>query len=125
MGQRTYAEALRLAGELLRAGWPVIVDGAFRTPAERDEARALARRLGVPHVVLWCQAPREVIAERLRRRARDRHEVSDGRLELLEQHWTHYEADRLESDLLEIDTTLSTDVQMERAGALLPALHHR
>ena len=35
MGRRTYVEAARLADELLRAGWPVIVDGSFSHAAER------------------------------------------------------------------------------------------
>jgi len=37
-----YVEAVRLAGGLLRAGWPVIVNGSFSQAAERAEARAVA-----------------------------------------------------------------------------------
>ena len=124
MGEQTYAEALRLAADMLAAGWPVVVDGSFSHARERDEARALARRVGVPPVVLWCQAPREVIAERLRRRADDRREVSDGRVELLAQHWSQYETDQDRSDVLAIDTTKPIDAELERAADLLPPLHH-
>jgi uncharacterized protein len=123
MGEQTYAEALRLAADMLAAGWPVVVDGSFSHARERDEARALAGRMGVPHVALRCQAPREIIADRLRRRARDRHEVSDGRVELLAQHLSQYEADD-GPDVLGIDTTKPIDAELERGGALLPPLHH-
>ena len=45
MGRRTYVGAARLADELLRAGWPVIVDGSFSHAAELE-----ALELGQPHV---------------------------------------------------------------------------
>ena len=46
MGRRTYVEAALLADELLRAGWPVVVDGRFSHAAERSAAMAL--RLDAP-----------------------------------------------------------------------------
>ena len=76
---RTYVEAVRLADEPLRAGWPVIVDGSFSHAVERAEARAVADRHGLPFAVLWCDAPDEALVKRLRSRSEDRHEVSDGR----------------------------------------------
>jgi len=105
MGRRTYAEALRLAGELLRAGWPVIADGAFSHAAERVEARAVADRHRAPFTVLWCDAPDEVLVERLRRRSGDRHEVSDGREELLAPHRARYETPAAEPGVIRLDTT--------------------
>ena len=65
MSRRTYAEALRLAGDLLRAGWPVIADGAFSHAAERVEARAVADR-HAPFTVL-CATRRTILVEGLRR----------------------------------------------------------
>ena len=105
MGRRTYAETLRLAGELLRAGWPVIADGAFSDAAERAEARAVAGRHGAPFTVLWCDASDEVLVERLRRRSEDRHEVSDGREELLAQHRARYETPAAEPGVIRVDTS--------------------
>src|SRR4029453_19076275 len=46
IGRQTYAEALRLAGGLLKAGWSVVIDGTFSTAAERQRERELANRLG-------------------------------------------------------------------------------
>jgi len=105
MGQRTYAEALRLAGELLRAGWPVIVDGAFSRAEERAEARAVAGRARVAFGILWCDAPDEVLGGRLRERSRDRHEVSDGREELLASHRARYEPPTSEPGVIRLDTS--------------------
>jgi hypothetical protein len=42
MTERTYAECLRVADELLRAGWSVILDGVFGRRAEREAFRARA-----------------------------------------------------------------------------------
>ena len=95
----------RLADELLRAGWPVIVDGAFSHAAERAEARAVADRHHVPFAVLWCDAPDEVLVERLGARTEDRHEVSDGREELLAQHRARYETPAAEPGMIRLDTT--------------------
>ncbi len=105
MGRRTYVEAARLADELLRAGWPVIVDGSFSHAAERAEARAVADRHGVPFAVLWCDAPDEALVERLRSRSEDRHEVSDGREELLAEHRARYESPARELGVVRLDTS--------------------
>lgn len=105
MSRRTYCEALRLAEELLRAGWPVILDGSFSRAEERDGARAVAARADVRCSVLWCDAPDAVLAERLRRRARSADEVSDGREELLAEHRARYDPPEGESDVIRVDTS--------------------
>jgi predicted kinase len=105
MGRRAYGEAVRLTGELLGSGWPVIVDGSFSHRAERAEARAVADRHGVPFSVLWCDAPDPVLAERLRARDEDRHEVSDGREELLASHREAYETPAGEPGVIRLDTS--------------------
>jgi hypothetical protein len=109
MGRRTYVEAARLAGELLGAGWPVIVDGSFSRVAERTAARALADRHGLPFAVLWCDAPDDVLAERLRSRSEDQHEVSDGREELLAEHRARYVSPAGEPHVIRLDTTSGAD----------------
>jgi len=104
MGRRTYAEAFRVAEEVLAAGWPVLLDGSFSNATERRGAQEMADRLVVPHTVLWCDAPDEVVAGRLRRRADDRHEVSDGREELLSRHRSRYEPPAGEPGVVRVDT---------------------
>lgn len=119
MGARTYAEATRLADELLRAGWPVIVDGSFSRAAERAETRAVAERHGVPCTVLWCDAPDPVLVKRLRARSEDRHEVSDGREELLAEHRSRYEPPTHEPDVIRLDTSAAEGVVDEELGRRL------
>jgi len=108
MGARTYAEAFRLARELLGAGWTVIVDGSFSRAAERDAARQLATDAGVLFRVLACDAPESVLAERLEQRAQDTAEVSDGRAELLAEHRRRYERPARARDVLTVDTSRDT-----------------
>ena len=109
MTRRTYEAALRVAGRLLAAGWPVLVDGTFSSAGQRAEAREVAKRLGVPFAALWCDAPDPVIADRLRRRAEDPSEVSDAGVELLPRHRAQYAAPAQEPDVIRIDTTLSAE----------------
>jgi hypothetical protein len=115
MSRRTYAEALRLAGDPLHAGWPVIIDGAFSQSAERVEARAVADHHRVPFTVLWCDAPDGVLVERLRGRSQDPHEVSDGREELLALHRARYETPAAEPGLIRLDTTGDSGRAVEAA----------
>jgi uncharacterized protein len=109
MARRTYAETLTLATKILDAGWPVHLDGAFASVAQRSQARAAARQAGVPFGVIWCDAPDPVLAERLRRRARDPREVSDAGPDLLSQHRAHYEPPVGEANVVRIDTTAGVD----------------
>jgi len=121
MTERTYAEALRLARELLRAGWNVIVDGSFSRAIERDGARALARELNVPFRVLWCDAPDSRVVEHLRQRASDPREVSDGREQLLADHRRRYETPEREPDAVRLDTARDPSAAVTRAREALGA----
>ncbi|MEJ8837302.1 bifunctional aminoglycoside phosphotransferase/ATP-binding protein [Ramlibacter sp. AN1133] len=80
---QTYARLLTLAGPLLAAGWPVVLDAAFLRRAERDEARALARTWDVPLEIVDCEAPLEVLRDRLRARVDDPSEADLSVLERL------------------------------------------
>ena len=104
MSRRTYAEALRLADELLRARWPVIIDGTFSHAEERAQARALAGRHGVPFTALWCDAPDAVLVPRLRARAAEGSDVSDGREELLAPQRARYESPADEPGVVAVDS---------------------
>lgn len=115
MGERTYEETLRLADQLLAARWPVVVDGSFSSAKERRRARELAERRGLRGLTLWCDAPDDVLARRLHQRATDRHEVSDGRVDLLASHRAQYEPPRSEPDVVEIDTSDEAPAGLERA----------
>jgi predicted kinase len=119
MNERTYAEALRIARDLLRAGWNVIVDGAFPRAADRERAGATAREAGVPFTVLWCDPPDDALADRLRARAGDAAEVSDGRVELLADHRRSYESPANEPGTIRLDTSGEAAALLARAREAL------
>jgi aminoglycoside phosphotransferase family enzyme/predicted kinase len=79
--ERTYAECLRRAEELLFEGQRVIVDASFREDASRAAFLEAARRWRVPCQFLVCQAAPQAIRARLAARTRD---VSDA-------DWTVYQ----------------------------------
>ncbi len=84
MSERTYSRLSELAELLIRAGYPVIVDGAFLGRRRRDEFRDIAGRLQVPCVILDYQAPGDVLRERVRERAEREDDASDAGLQVLE-----------------------------------------
>jgi aminoglycoside phosphotransferase family enzyme/predicted kinase len=99
MTGRTYAACLEVAAALLDAGWSVILDGVFGRRAERDAARALARRRGIPLRVVWCEAPEAVLRQRLRARRAAGRDLSDAGEEVLDLQLRHYEPPAGEADV--------------------------
>ncbi len=90
--ERTYAAMLERAAPLLRAGHSVVLDGCFIRRSQRRAARKLARRLGVPFLLLECRTSEEVIRERLEHRVRKNGGVSDGRWEIYNGQLAEFEA---------------------------------
>jgi len=90
VSERIYAEVLRRAACVLGSGRPVIVDGSFRTRAQRGQARLLARELGVPFFFVECRATPEECRARLRHRA-EQANVSDARVGLFNEFARHFE----------------------------------
>jgi len=78
--QATYERLLLLAGEMLQAGYSVIVDATFLKRAQREPFRQLAKRLGVGFVLLDLIAPPELLRQRLSQRQGD---ASDADLAVL------------------------------------------
>ncbi len=81
---RTYDRLFTLARELLRAGYPTILDAAFLRSDERRQAHAVARELGVPFAILHCEAPPALLRERLLARRGDASEADVAVLERLQ-----------------------------------------
>lgn len=81
---RTYGQLLATARLALQAGYPVVLDAAFLRRAERDQAHALARELGLPFFILACDAPLPVLRERLLARKGDASEADLAVLERLQ-----------------------------------------
>jgi len=85
---RTYARLREVAGKLLAAGWPVIVDAAFLRRDERMDFQALAAGLGVDFGILACEAP---VAELRRRLLERRGDASEATVEVLERQLAWFE----------------------------------
>jgi len=81
----TYGSLLSRARRLLADGWTVLVDAAFLRAAERAEFAALAQSAGVPFHVLACEAPVEVLRERITERQTRGVDASEATVEVLEK----------------------------------------
>lgn len=75
--RRTYARLAELAGAILDAGWPVIVDAAFALREQRETLRHEALVRGVPCLIVVCEAPQALLRERLRTRQAAARDASD------------------------------------------------
>jgi predicted kinase len=105
--EAVYDELWRLADIVLSSGRPIVLDASFRTAATRDAARRLAKRHGVPFLLVECSAPRELIVERLARREGLAAHESDARADLLDEFERRFErVDELPStEHLRLDTS--------------------
>jgi uncharacterized protein len=65
----TYERIANLAGQVLRGGYPVLVDAAFLERAQRQRFRSLARALNVSFAILHAQAKDTTMERRLALRA--------------------------------------------------------
>jgi predicted kinase len=122
MTERTYAAMLERAEELLIAGHSVVLDGCFIKRAQRKGAVELARRLGVPLLLLECRTSEEVIRERLERRARKNGTVSDGRWEIYSGQLAEFEPpDEIAGDeRVVLDRSKPVDELLHELAAVLP-----
>ena len=83
-GLRTYERLAELARQVIDAGFPAIVDAAFLKRAERDRFKDLADKLGVPCVVLHCEASVDVLRARLDKRQAHGNDPSEAGIDVLE-----------------------------------------
>ncbi|HSN53599.1 MAG TPA: AAA family ATPase [Candidatus Sulfomarinibacteraceae bacterium] len=90
MNARTYAEVCDRAENLLWAGFPVVVDGAFKRRSERLPVIEAARRTGAR--LLFLETTCSPDEQRQRLEGRQRHDTrSDGRVELMDRQRDDFE----------------------------------
>ena len=82
--QRTYRHLAGLAGRLLDASWPVIVDATFTARWQRDLLRETARARGVIFRILDFPVPVATLRERILQRSRAGHDASEADLAVLQ-----------------------------------------
>ena len=87
----TYARLAALAGEILAAGYPAVVDAAFLRRDWRLLFREFARERGAPFVLVACAAPEATLRERILRREREGSDASEAGIAVLERQLANVE----------------------------------
>jgi hypothetical protein len=119
MNQRTYDEVAQRAENMLMAGFPVVVDGAYKSVEDRQPLLDAAERAGAK--VLFLQTVCSEEEQHRRLTDRQRHDTrSDGRVELMEQQRHDFEPPP-EGDprFARVDTSGAVEHTRERVDALL------
>ncbi len=80
----TYQRLNELAVDILRAGYPVVLDATFLKQEQRAAAWEIAEETGVPFLILDCQAPEAVISSWLTQRQVEGNDPSDATLEVIQ-----------------------------------------
>lgn len=102
--ERTYAALIEEARSELARGNSIVLDASWSNPDHRARAREVAREREALFTIVECTAPEHVLRSRLSRPSRS---ITDGRLELLDDQRSAYEApERGEADrLVRVDTS--------------------
>jgi uncharacterized protein len=110
--RRTYRELGEQAGRALERDAGAIVDATFHLRAERDAFRdGLGDRVA-PVLFVECQAPRDVLLDRVRQRAPDPERVSDADAAIVERQLA--ELDPLAEISEERRAVIATEVSPDR-----------
>ncbi|KQQ50044.1 hypothetical protein ASF84_22930 [Pseudomonas sp. Leaf127] len=120
--EATYARLHELAGQVLRAGFSVVLDATYLKHAQRQAAAHVAQTYGVPFLILDCQAPQAVIEGWLQQRQAENNDPSEATLDVLNAQLANREPLSAEETLLSktIRTDLSDDLK-----TLIENLHQR
>jgi hypothetical protein len=121
----TYDRLLALAGDILRAGYPVVLDATFLRQSQRSAAAALAAGRGVPFRILHCTADEAVIRERLARRRAAGGDPSDATEAVVRRQLSSGEAldaaERAVTLAVRTDAPDGTDQLARQLAALCPS----
>lgn len=109
-----YDHLADVAGHLLASGEHVIVDATFLDAERRSRFAALAEALGSRATVMWCDAPVDVLQQRIEARAAAGGEASDADLAVLEAQRRRFRPPT--QNAVRVDTAAAVD------AALLGAL---
>lgn len=114
--EQTYDRLESLTLGIVAAKYPVIVDAAFLKQPQRQRFLELAKRLRIPTVIMACNAPDNVLRDRIRRRQQVGVDASDADLKILD--WQSANSDPLtegESQCqIVIDTTYVNSESIEQ-----------
>lgn len=108
--EKTYRHLAELAGPILGAGYPVIIDGVFLHYRQRQIFADLARKKGIPFTILECTADIDILRQRIISRKAG---VSDAGLDVLEMQYEKWEEldEQERSFSITVDTAAAVDVE--------------
>jgi len=84
VSRATYAGLLRQARVILESGFPVVVDATFLKRSQRDPFAHLAAVLGIPFLILDCNAGYDDLRQRVMLRKADGKDASEADLAVLD-----------------------------------------
>ncbi len=105
-----YRHVFDRAGSLLRAGFNVIIDGAFLTREARDGVASLATEQDIDYLFVETVAQEAVLEDRLKRRQAERKDASEADVAVLRYQMTH--SDPLDEEERRRAITVATDVEV-------------
>jgi len=81
---QTYQHLAALARNIITAGFAAIVDAAFLKRSQREQFRRIADDLQVPFVIFHCDAPIDLLRQRIQEREAHGRDPSEATLQVLE-----------------------------------------
>ena len=101
---------VELAGHVIDAGYPVIIDATCQKYEQRELFQSLASDKHVPYVILEFTASEDTLRERIVNREKG---ASDADLAVLEYQMTHWQAlrDEERTHTLVVDTEKAPDME--------------
>lgn len=109
--QQTYQHLLKLAENILEAGFSVIVDAAFLKKEQRQAFWDYAKEKAIPFLILHCYSDMAIQRIRLTRRQHSDRDASDADTTILDQQVTHH--DPLTDDERKCSITVDTSSKPE------------
>lgn len=111
--RRTYGVLATQAGQALARGQSVVVDASFAQANDRRKMLAVARKAGVPLLLLQLHCPLELARERLDQRQATGTDPSDGRSALQQAQLRQWQEPTPEENRYLVDTTLGVDYNVQ------------
>jgi len=91
MTAQTYTRLAELGTLLTSKGFNVILDAKYDRVSLRSQAIAAAQSQNIPVEIIYCNAPEEVLQQRLRDRAIANNDIADATVELLASQQASFE----------------------------------
>lgn len=110
---RTYGVLATQAGQALAKGQTVVADASFARAGHRRKMLAVARKAGVPLLLLQLHCPLEVARARLDQRQAGGTDPSDGRSALQQAQLQQWQEPTAEENSYLVDTTLGVDYNVQ------------